>query len=65
MNYIINNTNGGQTDPYEQDDNEEREKEIERLKPNGEQDRIDREEARIADAPEQDDEEGGDGRSRV
>ncbi len=64
MKDITNNSNGGQTDPYEQSGNDERAKEIEREKPNGEQDRIDREEARIADAPAQDDDEG-DGRSRV
>jgi len=44
-------------DPYEQDGKEELEKKIEREKPNGEQDRIDAEEARIADEPEEEDEE--------
>jgi hypothetical protein len=54
-------SNGYETDPM--DDNEKREKEIERLKPNGEQDRIDREEARIADEPDEDDEESQDNES--
>lgn|GEM_PF-6463798 len=57
MKDITNNSKGGQMDPYEQDGKEELEKKIEREKPNGEQDRIDAEEARIADEPEEEDEE--------
>ncbi len=58
MKDITNNSNGGHMDPYEHGGNEELEKKIEREKPNGEQDRIDAEEARIADEPEEEDEEG-------
>ena len=57
MKDIESNSNGGQTDPYEQDGNEKLEKKLEKEKPNGEQDRIDAEEARIADEPDEDDEE--------
>jgi hypothetical protein len=56
MSDITSNSNGGQSDPYEREGNEELEKKIETEKPNGEQDRIDEEEARIADEPEKEEE---------
>ena len=57
MKDIESNSNGGQSDLYEQDGNEELEKKLEKQKPTGEQDRIDAEEARIADEPEEEDDD--------